>query len=204
MKYFIFPLILFLSMCTDKYQQQIFHLEHERDSLRQQYSVLSVSVAVNEQRVREAEIALIRADSISKIVTSGYQKQIAKLKQKSPKQIHEEFNETFPTNEEPLVYVSNDQILSALVTKLEKDQCLDLSKLLESKITSLSSMVSLKDAVISDKDKQIELLKREVSNSEALCSSKIALLEDSLRQEKRKAKFQKIGIAAVAVVLLLL
>lgn len=197
-------LMLLLTSCTDKYKSGISELQAERDSLKKEFAKLEISVAVTDQKVKEAQSEISRADSVQKLIVKSYEKRIEQLKQKTPKQIHEDFNREFPTEEEPLVYVSNDQVLAALISKVERYQCIDEMSNVLVKVEGLSKMVSLKDALISDKDSQISLLQKEVTNSEERCSSKIAELESTLRQEKRKARLQKLGLAAIAAALLLL
>lgn len=195
---------LMLTMCTEKYQEKIASLERERDSIKTEYAKIAIDIAVNEQRVRETENRLREADSIIAVVSKQYNEKILLLSKKTPKEIHEEFNRVYPTTEEPLLVVAHDQVLAALTTNIEKQRCEDEKNIIEGKVESLNKMLSIKDVIISDKDKQIELLKREVETVSASYEFKVRACEDTIKKERRKDMIQKGVIIVIAATLLLL
>lgn len=199
---FLLPLFLF-TMCTEKYQEKIEALERQRDSVQAQITTLQTEVAVKEERIRFTETKLKELEDDKQRIVKKYSQQINDLSKKTPQQVHEEFNEVYPTTEEPLLNVAQDQIRAALETKIEKEQCEETLQNAEQRAESLTVMVGIQKGIIENKDDQISLILKDKTLLSESYETKIAMCEDTIKKNKRRDFIQKAGIIGVAIAAIL-
>lgn len=190
---------------ASRYNATINRIENEKDSLRVRYLKLEFDAQRLSEELTEAKNDLITVRAEIPKIEGKYKRQIAALSEKTPEELHTEFNELYvpdTTTRKGTIY--SNQALQALQTYEEKEMATELLGNANQQISQLETITDIQSSTIANQSEQISNLKEKNTLTEEYYTTQLDQKERENKRLKRRLVYYQVGSALIVVAAILI